>query len=147
MHTSVVLVLIFSMFQTTIAASDAKAIEAAKTTIVRRIEPSLPNKPFEKWLRELVGSQAVIRWEVNDCGEQTGNPSLDKGRDFPICAEAQATLSGNHKLVVSLSVGTSKSGVRSGPATFCYAALIRPDGSHNWVKSLAQLPEAIEAIK
>ena len=24
-----------------------------------------------------------MQWEVNDCGEQTGDPALDRGRDIP----------------------------------------------------------------
>jgi hypothetical protein len=69
-------------------ARDAEAIAAAKNASVQRIDPSLPDKPLEKWLREIVGHQARITWEVNDCGEQTGNPEDDKGRDFPMCIEA-----------------------------------------------------------
>jgi len=78
--------------QPPLKASDAEAIATAKRTNVRQIEPSLPNRAFEPWLRGVTGARTEVRWEVNDCGEQTGDPALDKGRDFPMCAEAQVAL-------------------------------------------------------
>jgi len=90
-----------------ISAEDAKAIKAAKQTSVRQIEASLPDKPVETWLHDLVGAQTKIVWGVNDCGEQTGNPSLDKDRDFPMCAGAEVLLRDERKLYIALSVGTS----------------------------------------
>ena len=125
--------------------SDVEAIKAAKNTNVRLIERTLPDKRFDQWLRDLVGRQAQITWEVNDCGEQTGDPLVDKGRDFPMCAEAQVTLGGKRKLFVELCVGTFKTGVRTGPATLFYAIIVEPDGSEHIVKTLSGLPEAIKA--
>ena len=142
-----VLVLALNSPQAGSQARDAEAIEAAKNTSVRQIEPSLPDKAFAVWLRNLMGAQADIKWEVNDCGEQTGNPLLDKGRDFPMCVEAQVTLGEKRRLFVILSVGTFKTGVKSGPARFFYAVILEPDGSRNWVKNLSGVPEAIKAIK
>jgi hypothetical protein len=133
--------------QSPVEEVEAKAIEAAKSTNVHQIEPSLPNKAFEEWLRAVTGTQVDIKWEVNDCGEQTGDPSLDKGRDFPMCAEAQVTLRGNRRLSVSLSVGTFKNGVRTGPASFAFATITESNGSLHWVKSLSRLREAIKAAK
>jgi hypothetical protein len=128
-------------------ASDAKAIEAAKHTSIRQIETSLPDKPFEKWLRDLIGPQAHMIWEVNDCGEQTGNPEVDKGRDFPMCVSAVVDLTGKRKLDVQLVVGTFKSGIKTGPASFHHAAILAPGGQIDFVKSLSLLTEAIQAIK
>ncbi len=130
-------------------ARDAKAIEIAKNTNVRQIEASLPSQAFAPWLRGVVGTQSEIQWEVNDCGEQTGNPALDKGRDFPMCAEAQVVLGAKRKLIVSLSVGTFgtfKDGAKAGPASFFYAVIVEPDGSMTWVKSLSRLGEALKAV-
>ena len=50
-----------------------------------------------------------IKYEVNDCGEQTGT-SADKGRDFPMCVEAMADSLDVHISVV-LGVGTFKRGI------------------------------------
>lgn len=150
MHASVILLMLMFVgvsSQNATQVRDAKAIEAAKNANVHQIESSLPDQPFAQWLRQVVGAQAEIKWEVNDCGEQTGNPSLDKGRDFPMCVEAQATLAGKRKLFVSLSVGTFKDGVKTGTPSFSYALIVEPDGSRKLVKSLAQLPDAIKTAK
>jgi hypothetical protein len=126
-------------------ARDAEAIAAAKNASVRRMDPSLPDKPLEKWLREVVGRQARITWEVNDCGEQTGNPEADKGRDFPMCAEAQVTLQRKRKLYVAFSVGTLKTGEHAGSVRFAYAVIEPPGGRSIPISKLSQLPEAIKA--
>lgn len=126
-------------------ARDARAIAAAKNTSVHRLDPSLPDKPLAKWLRDVVGPQAPIGWEVNDCGEQTGNPESDKGRDFPICVEAQVTLPQKRTLSVSVSVGTLKTGVQPASVGLAYAVIVGPDGSARSIRTLSQVPEAIKA--
>ena len=126
------------------SAEDVKAIEAAKHTSLRQIDTSLPDKSFEKWLGDLFGSQTKIIWEVNDCGEQSGNPSLDKDRDSPICAEAQVLLKDARKLYVYLPAGTFKTGIRTGPDSFFFAVIVNPDGSQHWIKGLAEIPDAIK---
>ena len=133
-----------SGLQVGLPARDAQAIAAAKNTSVHRMEASLPDTAFAAWLRSLVGPRAAIKWEVNDCGEQTGNPSADKGRDFPMCAEAQVALGGKRTLSVSLSVGTLKTGVKAGPARFFYAVIVQPDGSIKSIDKLSQMPGAIK---
>jgi hypothetical protein len=143
----IVLTLALNSPQTGLQTREVEAIEVAKNTNVHRIERSLPDKAFAVWLRDLVGTQADIKWEVNDCGEQTGNPLLDKGRDFPMCASAQVTLAGKRKLSVSLAVGTFKKGVMSGPASFFFAVVVETDGSMKWIKNLSTVPEAIKAGK
>lgn len=142
----IALMMAFSAPQAALQARDAKAIEAAKNTSVQRMEASLPDKPFEAWLQSVVGPQRDIHWEVNDCGEQTGNPQRDKERDFPMCAEAQVTLQGKRQLSVVLSVGTSQTGVAPGPARFFYAAIDGPGGSTKSVEKLSRLPEAVRGI-
>jgi hypothetical protein len=126
-------------------ARDARAIAAAKNTSVHRLDPSLPERPLEKWLRDVVGPQSQITWEVNDCGEQTGNPEADKGRDFPICAEAKVTLKQKSTLYVSVSVGTLNTGVQPGSVGLAYVVIMEPGGSTRPIKKLSQVPEAIKS--
>jgi hypothetical protein len=145
LHASVILLVLGLVgSQDPIQSRDARAIEVAKNTEARAIDASLPQKRFELWLRDLVGSQAKILWEVNDCGEQTGDPSLDKDRDFPMCAEAQVVLKDKRKLHIVLPVGTFKTGIRAGPASFFYAVVVDPDGSQHWVEKLSGIQEAIK---
>jgi hypothetical protein len=98
-------------------------------------------------LRDVVGPQTKIVWEVNDCGEQSGNPEFDKGRNFPMCVSASIDLAVNRKLDVALVVGTFKSGVSTGPASFHHAAIVTPSGQIESVKSLSMLPETIKPVR
>lgn len=123
-------------------AQDAAAITAAKQAVVRSLDPSLPRVPFSQWLRDVVGPDAATKWEVNDCGEQTGNPALDKDRDFPMCAEALVTLPGQRVLHVSIVVGTFKKGVGASPA-FWAAYLRTSTGTFEPIKTLHEIPAAI----
>jgi len=123
-------------------ARDAQAIVLAKRTVVRQLEPVLPAVTFEEWLRTTAG-MAFSTWGVNDCGEQTGNPDLDRGRDFPMCVESITSLTGNRKLVVSLVVGTLKRGAGPGEAGVWSIFLIDADKSQHEIKKLADVPAVI----
>jgi hypothetical protein len=134
-----------SVLQAGAQARDARAIAAAKNTSAHRLDSSLPDKTLAKWLQDVVGHQTPITWEVNDCGEQTGNPEVDKGRDFPMCAEAQAALEGRRKLYIAFSVGTFKTGVQARSVRFAYAVVNGPDGPARSIRKLSQVPGAIKA--
>jgi hypothetical protein len=149
MRPHVLLIILLGLIGTAVGMSDddAKVIEAARQTSVHQIEDSLPDRPFDKWLRNLVGPQRRIAWEVNDCGEQTGNPEIDQGRNFPMCVSALVDLGADQRLDVELVVGSFKSGVGPGPASFHHAAVLIPNGPIKFYKSLGQLSEAITAVK
>jgi hypothetical protein len=78
--------------------SEQQAIEHAKETIVRSVDGTLPNQRLDLWLQDLFGSTARAAWEVNDCGEQTGDPQADRGRDFPMCVEVSIPLDNGRAL-------------------------------------------------
>lgn len=149
MRTCMLLFILLDLIGTALGmpGGDAKAIEAARQTSVRQIEDSLPDMPFEKWLRGLVGPQRRIAWEVNDCGEQSGNPEIDKGRNFPMCVSALVDLGADQRLDVQLVVGTFQTGAGTGPAGFHHAAVFKPNGPIKFYKSLTQLSEAITVDK
>ena len=94
---------------------EKRAIAYAKRLSVSELEKGLPAQRLADWFREAVGSQAKIKWEVNDCGEQTGT-SADVGRDFPSCVEANAELSDGRTAVVRIAVGTFKKGILGPPS-------------------------------
>ena len=124
---------------------DAAAIDSAKQAIVQAIDPALPRVSFEAWLRGVVGTDATAKWEINDCGEQTGDPQQDLGRDFPMCAEVRVGLEGQRELHVSFMVGTFKKGVGGAPA-FRDAYVRAAGGSHESIASLAAIPSVIRSL-
>lgn len=138
-HAFIVLV---GLGQNPTSVRDTAAINAARHIVVRNIDPVLPRVSFEAWLRGVVGTEATMKWEVNDCGEQTGGPKQDQGQDFPMCAEVQVGLEGQRELHVSLAVGSFKKGV-GGVPQFWAAYVRKAGGSPGRIKSLAAIPSAI----
>lgn len=93
-----------------------EAIRRAKSTPVSSLDNSLPKVSLEFFLNYESGG-ADIRWEVNDCGEQTGNPARDRGADTPMCVEADFTKD-QTDVAVMVSVGTFQKGPSGKPTLF-----------------------------
>jgi hypothetical protein len=126
------------------APPQAAAISAAKNAVVQDMEKTLPRVTFEAWVQGLVGAQAALKWSTNDCGEQTGNPALDKGRDFPICAEVQVVVAGDRQLSLSLMVGSTSRGLTVGPPMFRRGNISGPkDSEVISIEKLSDVPKLI----
>lgn len=131
-------------------SQDAAAIDTVKRLSVAVLDPALPPEPFERWLlRVLNGAAGQIAWEVNDCGEQTGDPAVDRARDLPICVEACARVrsvrGADADIVVQVAVGTERTGIRGTPSVrWIY---IEEGATLGEVPALAELKEAIAALR
>jgi hypothetical protein len=125
-------------------AREATAISAARNAVAQDIEKALPRVTFEAWVQGLVGAQAALRWETNDCGEQTGNPALDKGRDFPVCVEVEAGVAGGRRISLSLMVGSTSRGLTVGPPMFHHGSISGPEGAEMIsIEKLADAPRLL----
>ncbi|HYG98487.1 MAG TPA: hypothetical protein VD837_05095 [Terriglobales bacterium] len=114
--------------------ADELVIARAKNTLVSELEPGMPKITLEYFLRSEVNAE--LTWEINDCGEQTGNQSVDKGRDFPRCVEAKATLADGRLVVVMIAVGTMQTNTATKPRLFSMFV----SGSRVSLRHLSQLP-------
>ncbi len=115
--------------QSTIA--NAKKIQASK------IDARLPRVSLAFFL-DYESEGAPIHWKVNDCGDQTGNPSADQGRNFPVCVEAGFDV--HHRSVsVVIAVGNSTQRDRATPGFFS-GTITDPDGTSHSIKQLGDLP-------
>jgi hypothetical protein len=114
------------------------AIQRAKNLIVSSFDRSLPNVSLEFFLKyEAAG--APVKWEVNDCGEQPGNPGNDQGRESPMCVEADFDYKARTAAVtVLVSVGSFKRGPIGVPALF--SVTITQSGTSRPVPHLGDLP-------
>ena len=92
------------------------ALQHAKSALVSSLDSSLPKVSLEFFLNYESGG-ADIRWEVNDCGEQTGNPAMDRENDPPMCVEADFAKD-QTGVTVMVSVGTFHKGPSGTPALF-----------------------------
>lgn len=94
---------------------DTKAINKVKRLSVSELDKKLTETPFEEWFSKVVGQKVSKSWEVNDCGEQTGD---GEGRDFPICVDVSAVENDSFSVSVLVAVGTHKKGVVGKPEVF-----------------------------
>src|SRR5574337_1563894 len=72
--------------------SEDAAIKYVQKVSVAKLDSTLTGTPFADWLRGIIGKKATIEWELNDCGEQSGDPNVDKDRDIPACVGVNANL-------------------------------------------------------
>jgi hypothetical protein len=96
---------------------EAQVIAAARRADMHVLDATFHSQSLDTWLARVIDSRGSIRWEMNDCGEQTGNPA-NTPVDFPICAEAIIELSDGRAAGLSLAVGTAQKGVFGQPAVW-----------------------------
>jgi hypothetical protein len=114
---------------------ERRAIEAVQRMPAATLSRELPKERFVDWFRKTAGPSAVISWEINDCGEQTGDPS--QVADLPFCVEATAT-KGVRSVGVLVAVGTKKRGLFPVPQVFYMYAKSGKETKE--IRTLAELP-------
>ncbi|HET9307243.1 MAG TPA: hypothetical protein VFO46_14565 [Candidatus Sulfotelmatobacter sp.] len=119
---------------------EKETIQHAKGLLVSTLDRSLPKVSLEYFLKyESAG--APIHWEVNDCGEQTGDPAVDKDRDLPICVEADFDVD-HRAITIFIAVGTLNKGV-SGDSALFSATITEADGKVKSLRQLGELPKEL----
>ncbi|MCX6121702.1 MAG: hypothetical protein NTX44_08795 [Ignavibacteriales bacterium] len=121
--------------------SEAHAIEYVKRISPSELDSTLPEGKLSDWLTKIFGKDATVEWELNDCGEQTGNPYVDKQRDLPICVEIYAKLAERRKLWITILVGTDQQGIIDSPAI--YSLYLESDGQ---IRSFTRLSQVANAL-
>ena len=112
--TQVLLTVVFLVFPPALSFADQASTEqllaAGKSTLASQVEQGLPDQSMGIWLGSLVGKDAVSTWGLNDCGEQTDFPEVDKIRDLPICAELEV-IDNDRKIFLYYLVGFESTGI------------------------------------
>ena len=122
------------------AAADDEKVSFAKSLTAREYDNTLPSIPIEKWLRSILKESIVIEWGayITDCGEQTGNPEIDKERDIPLCAEVELKEDNNLVGYLLFFIGTENEGVVKEKACLYYGH-INSNGKQIAIKKLSDL--------
>jgi hypothetical protein len=94
---------------------DLEAEERVKKLLVSTLDPALPRESLATWITRVAGPKGKVFWEVNDCGEQTGDPARDEGRDLPACVQASLFVPDGREFGVLISVGTWEKGFLGAP--------------------------------
>lgn len=120
------------------ALSPGQVVRVGKEAKTSQLDEELPEVAFSAWFYRAVGEDAIVQWGATDCGERSGNPAADAGRDFPACVEATATLPDKREVVVEVTVGTWESGLLDEPRV----CLISVRRGNQWrqVERLGLLP-------
>lgn len=71
-------------------ADDDCLIGNVRKFSVRALDNRLPDMPLSTWLEKTMPAGTQFSWEVNDCGEATGDAQLDEGRNFSPCVAVTA---------------------------------------------------------
>jgi hypothetical protein len=114
------------------------AIQRVKTLPISSLDRSLPKVTLEFFLK-YEGEGAPIKWEVNDCGEQTRDTGLDDGRDSARCVQADIGLKDGRAATVLVSVGTFKRGPVDVPNVYS-VRVTYPGGTIHRLRRLSDLP-------
>lgn len=118
---------------------DEAAIQYAKRVLVSSLDRGLPSVTLEYFLK-YESSGAAIHWEVNDCGEQTGDPATDRDRDLPLCVEADFDVE-QRSVTVAVAIGTFQKWPSGAPSLFY--ATITIGGKVHSIRQLGGLPKEL----
>ena len=109
-----------------------------------KLERGLPKLHFATWLKNIVGRKATLRWELNDCGEQTGS-AQDAGRDIPTCLGVEATLADGRRVIILVAVGTIRKGITGKPGV--WSTVIMRGDQFFTVRSLRDLARTLKETR
>jgi hypothetical protein len=115
------------------------AIARVKATLVSQLQPGTPKVTLEYYLQTQTGGGAKIKWEMNDCGEQTGDPADRNMTDPPICVEADVEPARGGVLTLFIAVGSDKTGIKGKPTVF-YISFKDAQGTTMELRRLSQIP-------
>ncbi len=119
------------------------AIAKVKSTLVSQLHPGMPKVTLEYYLQTQSGKDAKIKWEMNDCGEATGDPADRNIADPPTCVEADVTNAHGDTAVLFVAVGSVKTGVKGKPKVFSIS-FKDAQGNTKELRRIGQIPLEFE---
>ena len=122
-----------------------EAIDLLEQMPAVRLDSLLPKSPFLDWLKSIVGPEAKLDWEINDCGEQTGVPLIDQNRDMPVCVEITASLPDRRTVGIMIGIGTQRKGIAEAPGVS--NIYLEAGDKIYYFKRLRELPKALQETR
>ena len=95
------------------APSEGEVLAHGKRLHVNQIDSRLGSERFDAWVGKTLGRDATVTWNSDDCGEGGGGYE-----DLPLCITAEAQLRPRGRVVISVAVGSAKTGLGGKPALF-----------------------------
>ena len=127
------IVVFMILFVASQAMADDDYVSFAKSLPAKKYDKRLPSIPIDQWLSSVLPPGVVAEWwnSVTDCGEQTGDPKIDKERDMPLCAEIEFKKKDKSVGYLLLFVGTEKKGKMKEAAGLYYGYIKQGDKTIN----------------
>jgi TonB family protein len=135
---------------------EKQALAVAQRVPVNELDTELSDAPFSTWFEQVVGLKSGIIWQLGECGQTIGDPTLAstrdsaqdiaqlEGGDIPACVEANAVLPDGRKVVVMIKVGSFKKGITESPE-FNFA-MIEQQGELYLIKRLSDLSVKLRGL-
>lgn len=117
-------------------SQEQQAVTRLQQWPVAAFDGSLPRIPLQSWLKQVLGAEAGLGWQVTDCGEPP-----DRMGDAPICVEATAMLPDERTVILVFPVGSQRKGLSAGWSQVWGALEYR--GSIKNLPRLSALPEML----
>ncbi|MDH3975180.1 MAG: hypothetical protein OEV42_12940 [Deltaproteobacteria bacterium] len=119
--------------------AETDLVQFAKALTARDYDDRLPSIPIEQWLSSTLPKNCVAYWNENitACGEQTGNPSIDRARDLPLCAAVELMSDYTLRGYLLLFVATEKKGKIKKPSF--YFGYIKSKNKTIYIKKLGEI--------
>src|SRR2546422_2013628 len=114
---------------------EKRAMSAAQRVSASSLDAKLPNRSFAAWLKDVVGQEAGVVWQLAECGAFAPSGT---DQDVSACAEATVLLPNGDTVIVDISVGTFKKGLIGEPAFL--GAVIKNGERLYQVRKLSDLP-------
>jgi len=140
MHHLILLIISIFFLISSPAPAEDDYVTFAKSLLARDYDASLPAQPIEQWLASVLPQGMSAAWgqHITDCGEQTGDPAVDRERDMPLCAEIELKQKEKTIGYLMLMVGTEKKGKPRNGAGL-YFGNIRQKNETIWIRKLNEL--------
>jgi hypothetical protein len=130
----------------------AEVIAYAKQLDVSRLDPTLPKRPLEEWMRDSGALANASSWQVSDCGQM---PDPRKPEPLPLCVDfriVHGDCSGRPCAVIwgKILVGTLRDRVTGGPEF--WGMMLLTGSAYDYkgfdaADSLSELPRLLEKLK
>lgn len=122
----------------------SKAIAYAKQLDVSRLDPTLPKRPLDQWMRESGAPAKGTRWDVSDgCSQQY---TAETKADALLCVQF-TIVHGNAGIRGMIQVGTMRDGVTGEPRSWELWFAARGWKNLERTKGLSELPRLIAKLQ
>ena len=125
--------------------ADSTIIDSVRRLDVSQLDSTLPHIPLATWLKQVVHDSTHLVWEVNDCGEQTGDPAADSVRDIPTCVSIESAVDTRGGFGILIGVGSVEGGINPQPGI--YTIYVRTEIGYRSVRSLHELPAILRSAR